>query len=154
MSENLGGAKIPELFGELLAGVRLMEGLLSPNELARRVVRAAMAQPGVAGARLWRVERGAAEVWAAEGNLPAAGSHGAGGGAALVSETADPTLWTSALGSDDFRVRALEVRGRQPLTAAVQCQLDYLARFAAVVLALAERRGAMEELSSWKPPNG
>ena len=68
MSENLGGAKIPELFGELLAGVRLMEGLLSPNELARRVVRAAMAQPGVAGARLWRVERGAAEVWAAEGN--------------------------------------------------------------------------------------
>jgi len=56
-------------------------------------------------------------------------------------------LWTSALGSDDFRVRALEVRGSAALTARVRGQLDYLARFAAVVLALAERRGAMEELS-------
>ena len=57
-------------------------------------------------------------------------------------------LWTGALGSDDFRVRMLEVRGSAPLSDSVRAQLDVLARFAAVVLALAERRGAMEELSS------
>jgi sigma-B regulation protein RsbU (phosphoserine phosphatase) len=42
----------------------------------------------------------------------------------------------------------LEVRGTAPLMDAARAQLDLLARFAAVVLALAERRGAMEELSS------
>jgi len=147
VSESLGGAKIPELFPELLAGVQLMEGRLSPNELARHVARAALALPGVTGARLWRVENGAARVWSAEGNLPPPGLQAAAGGAPLISESSDPTLWISALGSDDFRVRALEVRGTQPLTPAVRCQLEYLARFAAVVLALAERRGAMEELS-------
>jgi serine phosphatase RsbU (regulator of sigma subunit) len=147
MNDRPGGARIPEVFPELLAGVQLMEGRLSPNELAHHVVRAAMAQPGVAGARLWRVENGAAQVWATAGNLPVAGMHGATAGAAPVLASADPALWISALGSDDFRVRALEVRGTQPLTAAVRCQLEYLSRFAAVVLALAERRGAMEELS-------
>src|SRR5271155_5056588 len=72
MGEGLSGAQMSELFPELLAGVRLMEGRLSPNDLARHVVRAAMTQAGVCGARLWRVERGQAEVWASEGNLPPA----------------------------------------------------------------------------------
>jgi phosphoserine phosphatase RsbU/P len=151
MSEPTGNAKITESFAELLAGVRLLEGRVSANELAKRVVRAAMAQPGVAGARLWRTDRGKADVWASEGTLPASGLPNGvreeGAGKQLDAASDDPALWTSALGSDDFRVRALEVRGSEALTARVRGQLDYLARFAAVVLALAERRGAMEELS-------
>ncbi|MGA2810011.1 MAG: SpoIIE family protein phosphatase [Candidatus Acidiferrum sp.] len=147
MSESSGPVKIVEMFSDLLKGVQIMEGRLSPDDLARHVVRAAMAQPGVAGARLWRVDDGAARVWAAAGNLPSEASPSVAGVSPLASESSDPALWSSALGSDDFQVRALEVRGLQPLTSAVRCQLEYLGRFAAAVLALAERRGAMEELS-------
>jgi sigma-B regulation protein RsbU (phosphoserine phosphatase) len=146
MPDTSGSGKISEMFADLLAGVRLMEGRLSPNDLAHHVVRAAVAQPGVAGARLWRVERGVAQEWASEGILPVAKADGTNN-SQLLSANDDPTLWISALGSDDFRVRALEVRGVKALTAEARCQLDYVARFAAVVLALAERRGAMEELS-------
>src|SRR5271163_4907003 len=70
MSDGSSGAKTAAAFPELLAGVRLMEGRMSANELATRVVRAAMLQPGVAGARLWRVEGGKGAVWACEGNFP------------------------------------------------------------------------------------
>jgi sigma-B regulation protein RsbU (phosphoserine phosphatase) len=180
MSDGSSGAKTAAVFPELLAGVRLMEGRRSANELAMRVVRAAMMQPGVAGARLWRVDGGKAAVWACEGDFPpvrlvasdeADVAEGVGGQGLLdarghaslqspmslqsgmslqgpvVRQGEDPALWTSPLGSDDFRVRALEVRGACALTAEVRAKLDYLTRFAAVVLALAERRGAMEELS-------
>ncbi len=188
MSDGSSGTKTAAVFPELLAGVRLMEGRMSANELAMRVVRAAMMQPGVAAARLWRVDGGAASVWALEGDFPpvplvasvpsedadATGVADAGlvdaqaranlqnpapvqspaslqGATSLqgpvVLQAEDPTLWTSPLGSDDFRVRALEVRGTGALSAEVKAKLDYLGRFAAVVLALAERRGAMEELS-------
>src|SRR5271168_1866385 len=183
MSESSSAAKTSAVFPELLAGVRLLEGRHSADDLAMRVVRAAMLQPGVAGARLWRVDGGKGVVWAFEGNFPplpasaegatakdaaasdvtakdpasknaaALGNHAtsAQGAAAqqssVIPQADDPTRWTSPLGSDDFRVRALEVRGSCPLSSEVRAQLDYLSRFGAVVLALAERRGAMEELS-------
>jgi sigma-B regulation protein RsbU (phosphoserine phosphatase) len=162
MSDGSSGAKTAAVFPELLAGVRLMEGRMSANELAMRVVRAVMMQPGVAGARLWRVDGGKVAVWACQGDFPPVTSEEADvaslqspmslqSGMSLqgpvVLQGEDPALWTSPLGSDDFRVRALEVRGACALTAEVRAKLDYLARFAAVVLALAERRGAMEELS-------
>jgi len=44
-----------------------LEGRFPANELATRVIRATMMQPGITAARLWRVENGAAEIWAAEG---------------------------------------------------------------------------------------
>jgi sigma-B regulation protein RsbU (phosphoserine phosphatase) len=150
MSDTSARRAAPDLFPELLLGLRELEGRYPTQELASRVVRAAMAQPGVSGARLWRIDRGKPEVWAHEGTLPpgteqpatdATDTPGANSGT-------EPTLWTGALGSDDFRARILEVRGNAPLSDTVRVQLDVLARFAAVVLALAERRGAMEELSS------
>jgi sigma-B regulation protein RsbU (phosphoserine phosphatase) len=147
MSESPARQKVNELFPELLDGLRLLEGRFPANEIANRVVRAAMGQPGVAGARLWRADRGEAEVWAEAGTLPA--SVAAGMKPGLPSDTSkDPTIWAGALGSDDFRVRVLEVRGAGPLEERVRSQMDLLARFSAVVLALAERRGAMKELSS------
>jgi serine phosphatase RsbU (regulator of sigma subunit) len=147
MSETPARQKVSELFPELLDGLRLLEGRFPADELAARVVRAAMSQPGVAGARLWRADRGEAEVWAEAGILPASTPAGIKPG--LPSDSSrDPAIWAGALGNDDFRVRVLEVRGTGPLGDRVRSQMDLLARFAAVVLALAERRGAMKELSS------
>jgi phosphoserine phosphatase RsbU/P len=147
MGETPVRQRVTELFPELLDGLRLLEGRFPANEIAARVVHAAMGQPGVVGARLWRADRGEAEVWAEAGTLPSSPSAGAKPG--LPSDTSkDPAIWAGALGSDDFRVRVLEVRGNGPLEERVRSQMDLLARFSAVVLALAERRGAMKELSS------
>jgi len=147
MSESPVRQKVNEAFPELLEGLGLLEGRFPVNAVAERVVRAAMAQPGVAGARLWRVDRGTPEVWAQSGTLSAWNPEKTKLGAASDSAK-DPALWAGALGSDEFRVRILEVRGAQPLRDSVRGQLDLLARFAALALALAERRGAMEELST------
>lgn len=147
MNEAPVRQRASDIFPELLEGLRLLEGRFPSNELAIRVVRAAMSQPGVAGARLWRTDRGEPEVWAEAGTLATASAPGAKPG--LPSDSSkDPSLWVGALGSDDFRVRVLEVRGDGPLGEGVRAQMDFLGRFAAVVLALAERRGAMKELSS------
>jgi serine phosphatase RsbU (regulator of sigma subunit) len=147
MSESPVRQKVSEEFPELLEGLRLLEGRFPVNVVAERVVRAAMAQPGVAGARLWRADRGTAEVWAESGALPVGNPERTKNG--VMSDSAkDPALWAGALGSDEFRVRVLEVRGAGPLPESVRSQLDLLARFAALALALAERRRAMEELSS------
>ena len=147
MSEMPARQKIKEAFPELLEGLRLLEGRFPANELAVRVVRAAMTQRGISGARLWRVENGAAEIWAAEGEMPCTErnhtlAH------IVIDPTNDPKLWTCAMGNDDFRVRVLEARSSTAIDQNTRSQLDLLARFSAVVLALAERRGAMEELSS------
>jgi sigma-B regulation protein RsbU (phosphoserine phosphatase) len=64
------------------------------------------------------------------------------------SPAEDTLIWTSVLGSDDFRMRVLEARGSRALDPNTRTRLDLLASFAAVALALAERRGAVEELSS------
>ncbi len=176
MSDGSSGTKTAAVFPELLAGVRLMEGRMSANELAMRVVRAAMMQSGVAAARLWRVDGGHASVWALEGDFPpvplvasvasedahvaeeagvaevahdmadaAEGVRPASLRGPVVLQAEDPTPDPS--GCAILCVRALEIRGACALTAEVRAKLDYLGRFAAVVLALAERRGAMEELS-------
>ena len=147
MSETSARRATTELFPELFQGLSQLEGRFPTKEIAARIVNAAMLQPDVGGARLWRIEKGVAEVWAEAGSMPPAGDGGPAAGS-LRDAAADATLWTGALGSDDFRVRILEVRGTAPLMDAARAQLDLLARFAAVVLALAERRGAMEELSS------
>jgi phosphoserine phosphatase RsbU/P len=146
MSEAAVRQKVTGEFPELLEGLRLLEGRFPVNVVAEHVVRAAMAQPGVAGARLWRADRGTAEVWSESGTLPMGNPEGTMTGLASDSAT-DPALWVGALGSDEFRMRVLEVRGAKSLSDTVRGQLDLLARFAALALALAERRRAMEELS-------
>ena len=147
MSEMPARQKIKEAFPHLLDGLRLLEGRFPANELAARVVHAAMTQPGISAARLWRVENGAAEIWAAEGEMPCTERNHTLA-QVVIDPTNDPKLWTCAMGNDDFRVRVLEARSSTAIDQVTRSQLDLLARFSAVVLALAERRGAMEELSS------
>jgi sigma-B regulation protein RsbU (phosphoserine phosphatase) len=124
----------------LAEALRTLEGRYAPDELAARVARAALSFPGVAGVRLWRMDRGKAEVWATAGTPPRS--------AAPVETQQDAALWTGALGTDDYRMRVLEVRGAGPIGRETRAWLEWLARFAALALALAERRSAMEELSS------
>jgi len=132
---------------ELAESLGQLEGRIPVNELAPRVVRAAMALPGVVGARLWRIEQEAAEVWAEVGALPAEEKLSARPTVREKSEVPS-TVWTGALGSDDFRMRILEVHGQGAFPEETKSQLALLARFAALAVALAERRGTMEELSS------
>lgn len=146
--------------------LRTLEGRVDSDELACRVVRAALAQPGVTGARLWRVEGGQSRVWAEQGQLPLvddasvaprlisartqSGVHNLTISTKKSPESPaeDNLIWAAVLGSDDFRIRVLEARGSQPLAPVTRNRLDLLGSFAAVALALAERRGAVEELSS------
>lgn len=130
---------------ELLESLGHLEGRIPANELALRVVRAAMSLRDIAGARLWKLEQEGGEVWAEIGDLPGRSDQRF---AAEESQKLPATVWTGALGSDDFRMRVLEVHGAKELTEETKSQLALLARFAALALALAERRGTMEELSS------
>jgi len=132
---------------ELAECLGQLEGRVTANELAIRVVRAVMALPGIAGARLWRVEQEEANVWAELGTLPADTNRPANPATQEIN-SAPSTVWTGALGSDDFRMRILEVHGEQAFGEEAKSQLTLLAQFAALALALAERRGTMEELSS------
>src|SRR5215470_15424956 len=142
--QKTASARVPPELAESLAQ---MEGRFPANELALRVVRAAASLPGVAGARLWRIEQNETDVWAEIGTVPAEAKRPEH--LSSVEKTAIPSnVWTGALGSDDFRMRILEVHAERAFPEEVQSQLALLARFAALALALAERRGAMEELSS------
>lgn len=132
---------------ELTEGLGHLEGRIPANELALRVVRAATALPGVAGARLWRLEHDTADVWSEIGALPERANRPLRTASAKQEEVPD-TVWTEALGSDDFRMRVLEVHGASAFSSETKSHLALLARFAALALALAERRGTMEELSS------
>ena len=99
----------------------------------------------VAGARLWKLEQEEPELWAEIGALPERTRPQL---PAAQSRDVSSNVWTGALGSDDFRMRVLEVHGEREFTEDTKSQLALLARFAALALALAERRGTMEELSS------
>jgi hypothetical protein len=51
---NFCSSRHRRAFPELFQGLRQLEGRFPTNEIAARIVNAAMAQPDVAGARLWR----------------------------------------------------------------------------------------------------
>ena len=101
--------RVPSDFSpELLQGFRELEGRFPTEELAGRVVRAALMQPGISGARLWRIDRGSAEMWAEEGTLPPSGDRSVTAESGATG--ADPTLWTAALGSDEVIVSIKALR--------------------------------------------
>jgi sigma-B regulation protein RsbU (phosphoserine phosphatase) len=147
MGETSARSSIAGITSSLTNSLRLLEGRVPTNELAERVVRAAMEQPGVIGARLWRVDEGLASVWAKAGAVPPP-VMGQAGSVPLTDSSRDPTIWSAPLGNDEYRMRVLEVRGTGSISVELSAQLGLLARFAALALALAERRGALEELSS------
>jgi hypothetical protein len=115
MSETSARRATPELFPELFQGLRQLEGRFPTNEIAARIVNAAMVQPDVAGARLWRIDKGVTEIWSAVGSFPASAMDGIAPSPLRDSGT-DARLWTRALGSDDFRMRILEIHGHAALT--------------------------------------
>src|SRR5690349_19534102 len=118
---------------ELLDSIGHLEGRIAANELALRVVRAAMALRDVAGARLWKLEPEGGEVWAEIGTLPERAKSEI---STCSSNDIPKNVWTGALGSDDFRMRVLEAHAEKELTEDTKSQLGLLARFAALALAL------------------
>jgi len=130
---------------ELLESLGHLEGRIPANELALCVVRAALSLPDVVGARLWKLDQEGPDLWAEIGTPPDRTSSGP---PATHAKDLPANVWTGALGSDDFRMRVLEVHGEREFNETAKSQLALLARFAALALALAERRGTMEELSS------
>src|SRR5262249_49716079 len=114
--QRSGPSRVP---AELAESLGQLEGRIPANELALRVVRAATALPGVVGARLWRLEQDEADVWAELGSLPAE-LHCPSNPKSVEKSAAPATVWTGALGSDDFRMRILELHGEQPFSEEAQ----------------------------------
>jgi len=121
-------------------------------ELARGVLSIAAAQPGITGARLWRMAEGRPVVWQELGELPAAD-------AVLAQKAlAHPEAgrangsvgrWACALGNESHVVGVLETNtSGKGLDGPARERLELLSRYAGVALANTERRHAVQELSS------
>lgn len=136
----------PDLRG-LTSAVEQLDTTAEPGDLAGRVVRLVASQPGVAGARLWRMADGEAGVWHEAGKLPAAEAGlvkdlMAGGRAPKAA-----TVWASALGSNGQVVGVLEARATGELSQPTREWLDLFGRIAAVTLVHTEKRQALKDLS-------
>jgi len=136
----------PDLRG-LTSAVEQLDTTAEPGEIAGRVVRLVASQPGVAGARLWRMAKGKADVWHEAGTLPTAEADlvkdlMAGGRAPKA-----PTVWASALGSNGQVVGVLEARATGTLSQPTREWLDLFGRIAAVTLVHTEKRQALKDLS-------
>jgi sigma-B regulation protein RsbU (phosphoserine phosphatase) len=120
-----------------------------PGDLAAEMVRA-LAAPGVlAGARLWRVEDGAPEVWQESGKLPAANAADVEGvlkGKNSPGANGQTNLW--ALGRGEAKVGVLEISSKGKLDEKTRAWLDLFRRYAEVALESSERRSAVIELST------
>jgi len=125
------------------------------------VVELALAQPGVIGARLWRMDEGKPVIWRQAGKLPVAEESLPREAFANRRRTlragrragkSDATQWAGALGDGARCVGVLEARGAASFDAGTRGRLELLSRFAGVALAASERnlrfRGAVAELSS------
>jgi sigma-B regulation protein RsbU (phosphoserine phosphatase) len=120
-----------------------------PGDLAAEMVRA-LAAPGVlAGARLWKVEDGAPEVWQESGKLPAANAADVEGvlkGKNSPGANGQTNLW--ALGRGEAKVGVLEISSKGKLDEKTRAWLDLFRRYAEVALESSERRSAVIELST------
>ena len=128
-------------------------GALNPDadasDVAKQVVDILAAQPGLGGARLWRLTGGTPAVWQESGRLPAPS-------AALVEKSLAGQLpagkngrslaWV--LGPDSARLGVLEVRASTPPDEETRALLDLFSRYADIALSNSTRRDAVVELST------
>jgi sigma-B regulation protein RsbU (phosphoserine phosphatase) len=122
------------------------------GDLARQIVQVATARLGLAGARLWRLEKGEPKVWEEAGKLPAANIHDAR--QVMVPQPQPSTLiatatshWAPAFAVNGHIVAALETAGAAPLTGEARSQIALYARFAGLALSHSEQRHLVEMLS-------
>jgi phosphoserine phosphatase RsbU/P len=119
------------------------------SALAKRVAQVAAAQPGVAGARLWRLANGRATVWHQTGKLPRAEEIAAERAFAnLPAAHSERTQWVSSPDERGQVLTVLEVRGAKPLGEKSRSLLEAFGRIAAAALATAEQQQAVLELSA------
>jgi sigma-B regulation protein RsbU (phosphoserine phosphatase) len=118
-------------------------------DFSRQVVETAQAQLGLAGARLWRVDTAAPEVWEESGALPQADQavpRGALAGQPVLR--GDARRWACTLGSNGRPMGVFEVAVAEPLDDSFRGVLDLFGRYVGLALAHHERRYALAELSS------
>ena len=152
-----GGTAAAPLLRQLHEVLSALEAESDATRLAKQVVEVLAAQPGVAGARLWRLGDGEASVWQQSGSLPRAddalaqkalASHGvsiASGRAASVVQGAE---WACALGANDHAVAVVEACGTQAFDENTRSLLELVGRFFGLALTNTQRRHAVEELST------
>lgn len=120
----------------------------SPSQLVKQVVKAAAAQPGVVGARLWRMADGEPSVWQQTGKLAAA--DGVLAAKVFRNHSRVPRergMWIRALRSNGRVVGVLEARGSAALPDSTRQRLELFSHYAGVALSHTEKRRAVEELS-------
>jgi len=120
-----------------------------PSALALDVVEVAAAQPDIAGARLWRLVGGSLKLWQQTGELPPADEVSAQRAiSSSGSEESDGAQWVYALADDRQVLGVLEVCATKPLSEKGRRLFDVFTRIAGLALAKAERKRAVEELST------
>jgi serine phosphatase RsbU (regulator of sigma subunit) len=122
------------------------------NELARQVVEVATTRLGLAGARLWRLEKGRAVVWAEQGKLPP--PNPADALKMMGPERPETTVyttatshWAPAVAVNGNTLAALETAGSESLSGEARSQIALFARFAGLALAHSEQKHVVEMLS-------
>ncbi len=136
----------PNLRG-LTEAVEQLDTTANSADVAGQVVRLVAAQPGLLGARLWRIAEGQPTIWQESGTLPAAQEKlvqdlFAGRGAPKGNG-----LWAGTLGSNGQVVGVLEARSDGTLSQPTREWLDLFGRIAGVTLVHIEKRQALKELS-------
>ncbi len=123
------------------------------SDLAREVLTVAAGQPGISGARLWRVAEGPPSVWCEIGELPQADA--ALAESALLHPVSFPATsqgarWACPLAGNGTPLGVLEAATSDTngLDAAARERLEILGRYAGVALANSEHRHTVAELSS------
>ena len=126
-----------------------LPGLADSSELAKQVAGVAAAQEGLTGARLWRLANGKLTIWEESGHLPPANE--------VLAEKAlttppgagdDSAHWIGALAAENQVFGVLEARGATALSEKTRSSLELLLRIAGVAMASADRRHAVDELST------
>ncbi len=140
--------RIPAPLQELDRLLAALDPEASPAALAEKIVHVALRQPGVIGARLWRMENGQPVIWHQRGAWPSSAESLSQKKSPALPLKGSPHIWTGELGGDGLGIRVLEARGAKPLTQATRERLELLRYFGGVVLASSERRRAVDELSS------
>jgi sigma-B regulation protein RsbU (phosphoserine phosphatase) len=136
----------PNLQG-LTEAVGQLDTTANSAEVAGQVVRLVAAQPGLLGARLWRIQEGQPMVWQESGELPEAQEKLVQDVIAGKGATKGDGLWAETLGSNGQVVGVLEARVDGKLSQPTREWLDLFGRIAGVTMVHMEKRRALEELS-------
>ncbi|MGH9815889.1 MAG: PP2C family protein-serine/threonine phosphatase [Candidatus Acidiferrales bacterium] len=131
----------------LTSAVAQLDTAANPADVAGQVVRLVAAQPGMQGARLWRLQEDQPAVWHQAGTLPEPQLGFVKDLFAGKGTLRGDAMWARALGSNGEVIGVLEARTAGKLDQPTREWLELFARIAGVTLVHTEKRREFEELS-------